>query len=79
MIDHQVNGGQVSKRVGEETLAEEIKNWLLLAQNKGTSLQVSAGLFDPKKLPLKAGLTATNRQHDLPPVVKGDGQELGAT
>lgn len=50
VIDHQINGGEVSKRVGEEKLEEEIKNWFLLAKNKRTSLKVSAGLFDTEKL-----------------------------
>lgn len=50
VIDHQINGGAVSKRVGEEKLEEEIKNWFLLAKNRQTSLKVSAGLFDTEKL-----------------------------
>lgn len=58
VIDHQVNGGKVSKRVGEEKLEEEIKNWFLLAKNKRTSLKVSAGLFDTQKLKEKGGLVA---------------------
>jgi len=55
-IDHQVDGGRSAKRVGEETLSEEIHNWFKLAQSKGTSLKVSAGIFDTKKLASKARL-----------------------
>ncbi|MDD5758005.1 MAG: hypothetical protein PHI06_02870 [Desulfobulbaceae bacterium] len=58
VIDHQINGGVVSKRVGEEKLEEEIKNWFLLAKNKRTSLKVSAGLFDTEKLKGKGRMLA---------------------
>lgn len=62
MIDHQVDGGRgMTKRVGEETLAEEIKNWFVLAKNHSTSLQVSAGLFDTEKLKAQADMVASNR------------------
>ena len=61
VIDHQVNGGKVSRRVGEETLAEEIKNWFVLAKRHGTSLKVSGGLFDTQKLKAKASMAANNQ------------------
>lgn len=56
MIDHQVDGGKVAKRVGEETLSDEITNWFKLAKKKRTSLKVSAGIFDTEKLKDKARL-----------------------
>lgn len=58
MIDHQINGGKISKRVGEEKLEEEIKNWFLLAKKRNTSLKVSAGLFNTQKLVPKANMMA---------------------
>ena len=61
MIDHQVNGGKVSRRVGEETLADEIRNWFVLARKNGTSLKVSAGMFDTKKLQATGSMVAKNR------------------
>jgi len=73
MIDHQVNGGKVSRRVGEETLAEEIKNWCLLAKHQATSLKVSAGLFDTRKLKTLANLPALQRADGQAWGVKGDG------
>lgn len=60
VIDHQVNGGEISKRVGEEKLEEEIKNWFKLAKNKRTSLKVSAGLFDTQKLGANGRMLANN-------------------
>lgn len=73
LIDHQVDGGRVSRRVGEETLGEEIKNWLQLAKNKKTSLTVSAGLFDTKKLKTMTNLASTGQVDTEPSGVKGDG------
>lgn len=61
VIDHQVNGGRVSRRVGEESLAEEIKNWFVLAKNHTSSLKVSAGLFDTQKLRPKGDMVANAR------------------
>jgi hypothetical protein len=62
LIDHDVNGGgKVSRRVGEETLADEIKNWFVLAKNNTSSLKVSAGLFDAQKLQSKTGVVANTR------------------
>lgn len=60
VIDHQIDGGKISKRVGEETLEEEIKNWFLLAKKRNTSLKVSAGLFNTQKLNPKGMLLASN-------------------
>lgn len=65
MIDHQVDGGRVSRRVGEETLAEEIRNWFSLAKNKATSLKVSAGVFDTEKLKAKSNMVASRRTGGL--------------
>jgi len=62
MIDHQVNGGKISKRVGEENLEDEIKNWFVLAKHKRTSLKVSAGLFDTQKLKAKGSRWPTTNQ-----------------
>ena len=64
MIDHQVNGGKISRRVGEETLADEIRNWFVLARKNGTSLKVSAGMFDTKKLQATGNLVARNPASD---------------
>jgi len=64
MIDHQVNGGKISKRVGEENLEEEIKNWFVMAKHKRTSLKVSAGLFDTQKLKTKGHLLANSKAND---------------
>ncbi|MDP2815407.1 MAG: hypothetical protein Q8O19_01875 [Rectinemataceae bacterium] len=58
MIDHQINGGKVSKRVGEEKLEDEITNWFRLAKNKRTSLKVSAGMFDTQKIKDKGRFVA---------------------
>lgn len=55
-IDHQVDGGKATKRVGEERLTDEIKNWFRLAHDNKTSLKVSAGIFDTAKLKDKAQL-----------------------
>lgn len=66
VIDHQVDGGKTTKRVGEETLAEEMTNWFKLAKNKRTSLKVSAGMFDTEKLKDKARFASLK-----PPAKKG--------
>jgi hypothetical protein len=60
VIDHQVDGETISKRVGEERLAAEIRNWFVLAKNKRTSLQISGGLFDPQKLKVAGRMIASN-------------------
>lgn len=60
VIDNQVDGGRTARRVGEETLAKEIENWFVLAKKKGTSLKVSAGVFDTQKLKATGSMVANN-------------------
>lgn len=43
VIDHEISSGRISKRVGEEYLKAEIKNWCVLAAGKNEPLMVTIG------------------------------------
>jgi hypothetical protein len=45
-IDNEIIDGPRSKRVGEEFLKDEIKNWCRLAANTKESLKVTLGKID---------------------------------
>lgn len=50
IIDNEISPGKVSKRVGEEFLKEEIKNWCKLAAGRNEPLTVTVGHIDENKL-----------------------------
>lgn len=50
VIDNQVSPGRVSKRVGEEILKAEIRNWCLLAKGREEPLRVTVGLVNRNHL-----------------------------
>jgi hypothetical protein len=49
VIDHEISPGRVSKRVGEEILKAEIRNWCVLAAGRKEPLIVTAGHVDGNK------------------------------
>lgn len=49
-LDHSINKGSPRHGVGEETLVDEINNWIKLAQKRKESLQITIGRLDTKKL-----------------------------
>lgn len=49
-MDHDLSGGNGGKRVGEELLAEEVKNWFRLARKRNEGLVISLGNIDMTKL-----------------------------
>jgi hypothetical protein len=49
-MDHQIQHPSASKRVGEEYLTEEIKNWLALAEDRNESLVITLGQLKGDKL-----------------------------
>ncbi|MCK5667096.1 MAG: hypothetical protein KAI17_26600, partial [Thiotrichaceae bacterium] len=49
-LDHSINKGSPQHGVGEETLVDEINNWIKLAQKRKESLQITIGRLDAKKL-----------------------------
>lgn len=49
IIDNEISPGSVTKRVGEEFLKAEIKNWLTLAASGNEPLMVTLGRIEPKK------------------------------
>lgn len=49
VIDHGISHGRVSKRVGEEVLKAEIKNWCVLAASRKEPLIVTAGHINGSK------------------------------
>ena len=61
LIDHQIDAGRVSRRVGEEVLEDEIRNWFSLARNRNESLKISVGLLEEEKLRGQAGCLAQNQ------------------
>lgn len=55
IIDNEISSGRVSKRVGEEFLKEEIKNWCRLAAGRNEPLTVTVGHIDENKLKAHKG------------------------
>lgn len=49
-MDHRLGGRHNPKGVGEEILAEEIKNWVTRAANKRQPLKITLGRLDAQKL-----------------------------
>ena len=49
-LDHSINKGSPQHGVGEETLVDEINNWIKLAHKRKESLQITVGRLDAKKL-----------------------------
>ncbi len=50
LIDHQLDHGRTSMRVGEESLEKEIDNWFKLAKNNNEPLEINLGMLDKNKL-----------------------------
>ncbi len=50
LIDHQLDQGRTSMRVGEESLEKEIDNWFKLAKNSNEPLEINLGMLDKNKL-----------------------------
>jgi hypothetical protein len=50
LMDHQVNSGKITRRVGEESLQDEVTNWFKLANDRHESLKVTMGMLDEEKL-----------------------------
>ncbi len=50
LIDHALDAGKISRRVGEESLPDEITNWFKLAEERHESLKVSMGMLNEQKL-----------------------------
>ena len=50
LIDNQVEPGRITRRVGEEVLEEELKNWFVLAKGRHESLKISMGYLDEEKV-----------------------------
>ncbi len=50
LIDHQLDQGRTSMRVGEESLEKEIDNWFKLAKNNNEPLEINLGMLDKNKL-----------------------------
>ncbi|MDX2504777.1 MAG: hypothetical protein QNL62_09910 [Gammaproteobacteria bacterium] len=48
-LDNSINQGAPKHGVGEETLLDEISNWIKLAQKRKESLQITLGRLDNKK------------------------------
>ena len=49
-MDHHLGGNHDPKGVGEEVLAEEIKNWVTIAAESNQPLKITLGRLDAKKL-----------------------------
>ena len=49
-MDHNVGGKRDPKGVGEEVLAEEIKNWFTIAARSKQHLKITLGRLDAQKL-----------------------------
>lgn len=49
-MDHNIENGIRRKAVGEETLGDEIGNWLKLAASRKEPLQITVGRFQKKQL-----------------------------
>jgi len=49
-LDHSINKNSPKKGVGEETLFDEINNWIKLAQERREPLQITIGRLDSRKL-----------------------------
>lgn len=50
IIDNEISPGRASKRVGEEFLKAEIRNWCKLAEGRNEPLTVTVGHIDENKL-----------------------------
>ena len=49
-MDHALNSGNLRKGVGEESLAEEVRNWFKLARARRESLRITLGRLDEQQL-----------------------------
>ena len=49
-MDHHLGGNQGPKGVGEEILAEEIKNWVTIAAESKQPLKITLGRLNAQKL-----------------------------
>ncbi|MCU7833857.1 MAG: hypothetical protein KZQ83_01295 [gamma proteobacterium symbiont of Taylorina sp.] len=49
-LDHSINKNAPKNGVGEETLLDEINNWIKLAQERSEYLQITIGRLDNQKL-----------------------------
>jgi len=61
VIDNQITSSEVSKRVGEEFLKAEIKNWVVLASDRKEPLTVTLGEIDENQLPDFVWLNKSNK------------------
>lgn len=61
IIDNEISYGEVSKKVGEEFLKAEIKNWFDLAASRKEPLTVTLGRLDIDQLQNFDGLKEKNR------------------
>ncbi len=61
IIDNEISSGEVSKKVGEEFLKAEIKNWFDLAASRKEPLTVTLGRLDVDQLQDFDGLKEKNR------------------
>ncbi|MEN8262725.1 MAG: SPOR domain-containing protein [Nitrospirota bacterium] len=60
IIDNEISSGEVSKKVGEEFLKAEIKNWFDLAASRTEPLTVTLGRLDVDQLQHFDGLKEKN-------------------
>jgi len=50
LMDHRVDSGRITRRVGEERLSAEINNWFKLARSRNEPLKVTVGMLEEEKL-----------------------------